>query len=125
MIPCGGKGFSGAQQQKVKKRISVIDDMMRTSGDDSDADGDGDASGSVVRQLRAEQDEDARVETSSKSDSLLPTPSDGWDISPDGINTPNGLENSIAERAYSPCPFVALRLPTFIIYCITLVANHG
>ena len=69
-----------------------MDDMMCTP-DESDTEGDM-ATHSSSRQI----EEVTRVETPSKSESLLPTPSDGWDITPDGVHSRDGLENSIAER---------------------------
>lgn len=38
-----------------------------------------------------------RPETGSKSESLLSSPIEGWDLSPDGVRTSEGLETSIAE----------------------------
>jgi len=73
-----------------------MDDMMCTP-DESDTEGDM-ATHSSSRQI----EEVTRVETPSKSESLLPTPSDGWDITPDGVHSRDGLENSIAERMPKP-----------------------
>ncbi len=105
------------------KRISIVDDMMtRACDDDSDTEYDLSAIGqhSSADGHRSEEVEVVQApvineESSPQSQSVvqletpksesLPTPSDGWDITPDRTS----VENSIVERKYTPHFF----FPTF------------
>ena len=92
-----------AQPQTVKKRIAVIDDPTHVDiNDDSDTECDFTVQPCTTTVCK----EDVPTlqqppETPSKSESCIPTPSEGWDTdSPGGICTSDGLESSLAERKY-------------------------
>lgn len=88
-------------QTKVKKRISVIDDMTHTCDDDSDTEinlsFNGASSITGDDDVPVANQNIGRPETASKSESILSSPIEGWDLSPDGVRTSEGLETSIAE----------------------------
>lgn len=89
------------QTTKIKKRISIIDDLTHTSDDDSDTEINLSANGmssTACDDSVLTINESRRPETTSKSESLLSTPTDGWDISSDGVRASSeGLESSINE----------------------------
>ena len=102
--------------QKAMKRISIVDDMMtRACDDDSDTEYDLSAVGQhsstdchaeeveadqvpVTKEESNQQPQPqtplSNVQLETPKSESLPTPSDGWDITPDRTS----VENSIAER---------------------------
>ena len=108
-ISSAGNPDRHVQTTRIKKRISVIDDMTRVCDDDSDEEIDLSPNG--ASSITGDENvfavtEDGRLDTASKSESLLSSPPDGWDISPDGIRSSEVLETSITERNDSPVTLV-------------------
>jgi len=83
---------------RIKKRLSAIDDTARACDDDSDDDINLNVVSSIAEEENVFTDNLGRPDTASKSESLLSSPIDGWDLSPDGIRTSGGLESPINER---------------------------
>ncbi|XP_046458140.1 uncharacterized protein LOC124204935 isoform X3 [Daphnia pulex] len=83
---------------RIKKRLSAIDDTARACDDDSDDDINLNVISSIGEEENVFTDNVGRPDTTSKSESLLSSPIDGWDLSPDGIRTSGGLESPLNER---------------------------
>lgn len=75
--------------------------MSRPRDDDSDTEinlsFNGASSIIVDESVPVVNQDDGRAETASKSESFLSSPIEGWDLSPDGIRTSEGLEATITE----------------------------
>lgn len=83
---------------KIKKRLSAIDDSAHMD-DDSDDDINLIAVRPVIEEENVFISEDGgQMDSASRSDSLLSSPIDGWDLSPEGLRHSEGLQCSINDR---------------------------
>ena len=80
--------------------MSAIDDTARVCDEDSDDDINLNVVSSIEEEENVFVDNSGRPDTASKSESLLSSPIDGWDLSPDGIRMSEGLESPTNERKY-------------------------
>lgn len=91
-------------QMKIRKRISLTDDMARTREDDSDTEINLSFNGMSFtddENVPVANTEHAESESISQSESFNSSPVEVWDLSPKSVSISEGLETSIAESKFS------------------------